>query len=102
MAKAAKFHVITANALIEGDVIYLTASSDWSLSLQEARVFENIHLAEEALISASTQTDRAVGVYVTDVDIIDGQITTTHFREEFRRRGPSNYFHGKQESQKNV
>jgi hypothetical protein len=37
-----------------------------------------------------------VGAYLADAILKDGKPVPTHFREEFRTRGPSNYEHGKQ------
>ena len=48
------------------------------------------------LLDASSRHAEAVGVYLADVAVKDGTPEPTHFREEFRRTGPSNYFHGKQ------
>ncbi len=88
--------VITANHLLEGDVIYLTAARDWTRSLNDAIVATTSEEADELLAFAETQADILVGAYLMDV-VVDGIIATKHFREEFRTKGPSNYFHGKQE-----
>lgn len=89
--------VITANHLLEGDVIYLTAARDWTRTLNEAVVTNTDEEANDLLGFAETQADIIVGAYLMDV-VVDGIIATTHFREEFRTKGPSNYHHGKQES----
>lgn len=88
--------VITANHLLEGDVIYLTAARDWTRTLNEAVVATTDEEANALLAFAETQADMLVGAYLMDV-VVDGIIATKHFREEFRTKGPSNYFHGKQE-----
>jgi len=85
--------VVTANALIEGDVIYLTDSDHWTRNLAEAEVLTDEAHAQIRLIEASARLAEVVGVYLADVTPT-GQ--PTHFREEFRRKGPSNYPHGKQ------
>ena len=94
--------IITANALIDGDVIYFTAQNDWSTDIQDAEVFDDPAIAQDVLITAASQHDKAVGVYLTTITLNNGMIQTTHFREEFRKTGPSNYFHGKQETQNHV
>lgn len=38
--------IITANALIEGDVIYFTASDTWTRDIQEAEVFSDEAIAQ--------------------------------------------------------
>lgn len=88
--------VITANALIEGDVVYLTEDDRWSRTLTEAEVITDEAHAEVRLLDASSRHAEAVGVYLADVALKNGTPEPTHFREEFRRTGPSNYFHGKQ------
>ncbi len=91
--------VITANALLEGDVIYQTLTG-WSRSLQDAEVLTDEAHADLRMIEAEAQADAVVGVYLADV-IMDGDVPTpTHFREDFRATGPSNYAHGKQELRK--
>ncbi|MCF6445366.1 DUF2849 domain-containing protein [Nereida sp. MMG025] len=88
--------VITANALLEGDVIYWTEEATWTRHLSKAEVFEDEAIADEQLMTASAQTDIAVGVYLADVHLENGLPQPTHFRETFRTKGPSNYAHGKQ------
>lgn len=88
--------VITANALLEGDVVYFTANDDWSREMCQAEVLEDQAHAELRLIEASRQQAEIVGAYLADVKAGDNGPEPTHFREDFRRTGPSNYFHGKQ------
>ena len=53
--------------------------------------------ADLRLLQAQAQTGVIVGAYLADMqDGPDGP-EPTHFREAFRRKGPSNYAHGKQE-----
>lgn len=88
--------VITANALLEGDVIYWTPAGTWARDLAQAEVFEDEAVADEQMLFAAAQSSVAVGVYLMPVALVDGVPTPTHFRETFRTRGPSNYAHGKQ------
>ena len=88
--------VVTANALIEGDVVYLTSRDGWTRQLHEAEVLTDEAHAELRLLEASARHHEAVGVYLADVKLEAGIPQPTHFREDFRRTGPSNYFHGKQ------
>ena len=89
--------VITANALLEGDVVYLTGDN-WTRDLNEAEVLTDEADADLRLIEASAQSDKVVGVYLADVKVENGIPHPTHFREDFRATGPSNYAHGKQET----
>ena len=88
--------VVTANALLEGDVVYQTADG-WTRDLSEAEVLTDEADADLRLIDASQQVDRIVGAYLADVDNSGETPKPTHFREAFRATGPSNYAHGKQE-----
>ncbi len=95
MAKLFTPKVITANALLEGDVIYQTATG-WTRTLADAEVLTDEADADLRMIEASAQIDHVVGVYLADVDVQNGALLPTHFRETFRATGPSNYAHGKQ------
>lgn len=97
MAREKHPQIVTANDLFEGDVIYLTASGDWSRDHGDAAVAHDPDKAERLLAIAQGQPNRIVGAYLADATIgPDGRPAPVHFREAFRTRGPSNYFHGKQ------
>ena len=88
--------VVTANDLLEGDVVYLTSKDTWTRRLTEAEVLTDEAHAQLRLIDGSAQTGEVVGVYLADVAVSEAGPEPTHFRETFRTRGPSNYAHGKQ------
>ena len=88
--------VVTANHLLKGDVVYQT-NTGWSRTLDEAEILRDEAHADLRLIDGSQQIDVVVGVYLMDVDTTAAAPQTTHFREAFRAKGPSNYAHGKQE-----
>ncbi|MEQ8897864.1 MAG: DUF2849 domain-containing protein [Roseovarius sp.] len=96
MAKPFTPKVVTANALLEGDVVYLAVNDSWTRELSQAELLEDEAVADERLLFASAQTETVVGVYLADVTAGENGPEPTHFREDFRRTGPSNYFHGKQ------
>ena len=96
MSKPFTPKVVTANALLEGDVVYLTADDVWARDLAEAEVIEDAAHGDLRLLHGASQADVVVGVYLMDVALEDGVPQPTHFREEFRTKGPSNYNHGKQ------
>ena len=89
--------VITANDLFSGEVVYLDASHRWSAELNAAKVFSNTDEAETELASTFSETD-VIGAYLAEV-IVDASIAPRHYREGFRQKGPTNYFHGKQATQ---
>ena len=88
--------VITANALIEGDVVYFTAQDTWSRALRDADVLTDEADAALRLLIAEARHDEVVGVYLAEMKPGPDGPTPVHFREAFRRTGPSNLFHGKQ------
>jgi hypothetical protein len=98
MARAFTPKVVTANDLLEGDVIYMKADGMWSRSHDDAKFFEDEASANNALAQAAKQADRLVGAYLADAKIGEsGKPEPVHFREVFRTKGPSNYpDHGKQ------
>lgn len=88
--------VVTANALLEGDAVWLTADDRWTRTMSEAELIEDEAIAEDRLIFAISQPDKVVGAYLVDAEATSRGPAPVHFREEFRKRGPSNYAHGKQ------
>lgn len=89
--------VVTANDLVLGDVVYLTATGRWTRSLPEADVLTDEADAQLRLLEAEAQTHEVVGVYLAEMTVEEGRPRPAHFREAFRATGPSNYSHGKQE-----
>lgn len=90
--------VITANTLIDGDVVYLTPSDDWSKALADAEIFTDEAHAQARLRDAEMQHDQIIGAYLAPVSLTSDGPAPAHFREVFRATGPSNYPHGKQEA----
>ena len=88
--------VLTANHLLEGDVIYRSQGGGWTRELSQAQLFETEESAEVALKLALLEPQIAVGPYLADAKEGPSGPLPAHFREAFRTRGPSNYFHGKQ------
>lgn len=88
--------VLTANDLLEGDVVYLTADDRWTRRHQDAELLEDEAVAEDRLLWAETQGARIVGPYLADAREGPDGPEPVHFREAVRTRGPSNYPHGKQ------
>ena len=89
--------VVTANALLEGDVVYLTADDRWSREHREAELIEDEAHAQLRLLDAQAQRQVVVGAYLAEARPGPDGPEPVHFREAFRTRGPSNYAHGKQE-----
>ena len=98
MSRAFTPKVVTANALVEGDVVYLSADDRWTRNHAEAELIEDEAHAQLRLLKAAHQADRIVGAYLADARPGPNGPEPVHFREAFRTRGPSNYAHGKQEA----
>lgn len=88
--------VVTANALLSGEVVYQTATGEWSAHHHEALLHTNPEAAQAALERAQTQGLVVVGAYLAEARMGNTGPEPLHFREVFRTRGPSNYAHGKQ------
>lgn len=96
MPKPFKPKIVTANALMEGDVVYLAENDTWVRDLSAAQVLTEKDTADARLAQANARQSEIVGAYLADVAIGESGPEPVHFREDFRRTGPSNYFHGKQ------
>lgn len=91
--------VITANALVEGDVVYLTQGDIWTRHLAEAEILTDEADATLRLLMAEARSREVVGAYLAEMKPGARGPEPVHFREAFRRAGPSNYPHGKQAAQ---
>lgn len=96
MANDFNAKVVTANTLLEGIVVYLAADDRWLPDMTEAEVLDDEAHATLRLLQAQARTKEVVGVYLADVKVGPNGPEPVHFREDFRRLGPSNRFHGKQ------
>jgi len=97
MARKFSPQVVTANHLLEGDAVWFTTARDWSRNIEDAAIAHSPGEAEAVLAAANGQQHIVVGPYLADTAISEsGKAAPAHFREAFRTRGPSNYFHGKQ------
>lgn len=94
--------VVTANDLLEGDAVYLAEDGSWTRRHGGAELITDPDRAETLLAAAEAQGDRVVGAYLADAKAGRNGPEPVHFREAFRTRGPSNYFHGKQSEAANV
>jgi len=102
MSHAFSPKIVTANALVDGDVVYLTADGNWSRHHNDAELLVDEVRAAQRLQIAEAQGEHVVGAYLADARAGAGGPAPVHFREAFRARGPSNYAHGKQAEQTDV
>ncbi|WP_322889353.1 MULTISPECIES: DUF2849 domain-containing protein [unclassified Yoonia] len=88
--------VVTANALLNGDAVWLTEDDRWSPLMSEAELITDEAHADLRLLQAKARAAEIAGVYLADAKPGADGPEPVHFREAFRTRGPSNYPHGKQ------
>ena len=91
-------HVLTANRLSDGIVVFLTATSAWSENIDEA-VLAREPLASEALEKRGVefeQTNLVTGAYLIEAERDGASITPTHVRERIRACGPTVAYLGSQ------
>jgi hypothetical protein len=88
MPRDADVQVVTANLLREGHVVWLAADGNWTRDLSRARCFDAAE-AEAALAEAARRTDQVVGCYLAPMRATPQGPEPVHFREAFRRAGPS-------------
>jgi hypothetical protein len=88
--------VITANSLLEGDVVFW-AGGGWVEALADAERFDDARALEAALQAAKRQTTAVIDAYAIDIVVEGGQPVPTSYRERIRALGPSTHpEHGKQ------
>lgn len=84
-------HVITANRLDDGEVVWLATGNGWVETLEGARIFETAETLaaglEQGAGAAAAQI--VVDVYACAVERVDGRIVPTRFRERIRALGPT-------------
>ncbi len=85
--------VITGNDLREGHNLWM-CDGGWTPDPRKATLFEDEAIAELALLEAIGQPGVIVGPYLVEAKRGPDGPEPVHFREAFRQRGPSNYFHG--------
>jgi len=81
--------VVTGNALIDGWVVWLDANDALIRDLAGAQVFTDAAQAQAALARTTTRQAEVVGCYLADVCLTPDGPRPTHFREGYRRDGPS-------------
>ena len=85
-------HVVTANRLLDGSVVYWAGTGCWSEDLQAARAIEDATDLARAKSQAERDIARqvVVGVYDFPVYLEAGELSARSTRELIRaRRGPS-------------
>lgn len=76
--------VVSANDLLDGDVVYRDANGGWTRALEAALVVDNNIAANTLLEEASADHALIVGAYLFAVDVSDGTPAPAHIREQVR------------------
>ncbi|MEI9989945.1 MAG: DUF2849 domain-containing protein [Rhizomicrobium sp.] len=90
MAKIQDPQMLTANRLVDGDVLYWKGG-DWVLTLAAGDVFADPRDAEAALAAAQKYVTGNVVVapYLFDVKLVGGVVRPVKEREIIRAAGPT-------------
>ncbi|MDU8926703.1 DUF2849 domain-containing protein [Alisedimentitalea sp. MJ-SS2] len=89
MSTQPNFHVVTANALDTGDVVYLTGCDEWSPEILTAEFIDDTEHADFRLFVAQGQTRLVVDAHLAEVEITDNGPVPLTRREALRAQGPS-------------
>lgn len=90
-AKAGPQKAITANRLSDGLVVFLADGDDWSLSIDEARLFADGPELEMALAFGKAQHEARVILdpYAIDMEVAGDRALPARLRERIRALGPT-------------
>ncbi len=83
--------IVTANRLVDGAVVYLTAEGGWSERFADAAVAAD-ESAAKALVATgevAVATQLVVGLYRAEVGFENGRAVPSDTKERIRARGPS-------------
>lgn len=85
--------VVTANRLLNGDVVWLGDNNVWVEQVELAKVFEGKEAVAEGLAIGATaeKNQEVVGVYEMDVIDEDGKLMPVRLREKIRASGPTTH-----------
>jgi len=91
MAKRPDIEVLTANNLVDGEVVFLTSENTWTKDIDQARKASSSEEAD-VLMSVGEKAEKAcevVGLYLVGVYELDGNLKADHIRERIRTLGPT-------------
>ena len=83
-------HIVTANDLTTGEVLFYTAAHTWTNRFHGALIMDTV-VAETLMREAQNDElgNLVVGVYLIDVTVEAGKPVPVRFREKLRIYGPS-------------
>ena len=80
--------VVTANALLSGDAVWLTEDDRWSPDMADAELITDEAIAEDRLLFAIAQPDEIVGAYLVDAELGDAGPQVGRERHDWKSRSP--------------
>lgn len=85
--------VITANRLLNGDVVWLAENGSWVERITLAKVYDGKDAVAAALAEGleAEKNQKVVGVYEMDVTVEEGVIIPVRLREKIRATGPTTH-----------
>lgn len=91
MPKSTTAKIVSANDLLDGDVIFLARDGGWTRAIEDAQVAHATDDADRLLAAAAADFAHAVAPYLVDVTIdAAGRPRPIHYRERIRLAGPTN------------
>lgn len=82
-------HVIVANDLRTGRVVYLAPGGHWQPAIQRAARFESAAELDAASAQARLASQRNLVIAPEPVALDDDTLSPQHYREKIRSSGPS-------------
>ncbi len=84
-------HLISANRLTDGRVVFRTDSNSWSACVGEAAIYEGKDIPPDALERARADVAANIVVEIEPVEAIrrGGKLEAVHLRDRIRIAGPS-------------
>lgn len=93
-AKAkSKTVLLTANDLLDGEIVYLAQSGGWTRKLREARRIDDPAEAQAALAAALAAEQEVVGPELAEIaeDADPAAPSFAHLRDSIRSEGPTTH-----------
>lgn len=89
--KRAQIQAVTANRLVDGDVVYFTPAGGWSEQLSDAAIADDRQAGAALLDRAAmdVETQLIIEPYLFEVATEGRQITAVSVREKIRMAGPT-------------
>jgi hypothetical protein len=90
MARKSAHQIVSANRLLEGEVVYFNDKGAWTRDLRSARVAIDKESAARLLHDALLTQHLVVGPYLVAVDLDNASVPSPcHMREVMRETGPT-------------